>query len=428
MTEETYEITLEKFIYGGETMGRLPDGRAVFVPFGLPGERVRIRLTFQKPGFARGALLEVLEASPERIAPKCKHFFRPDSPPSEGEGLGVRAYCTGCYYQHIPYEQQLCAKEDILRDQLMRIGKIKNPPVNPIIPSPETWQYRNQMDFQLGANGKISYPLPMGEEARSQGNITECPLLAPPLDYWRELDFGSNDLFQYISLRHDAADNLMLVIQSNNPETPEMTIQADLSVVHVTDEESIVMGGDDHLITTLHGCPLRVSASVFSHPNTAIAEKMITYLLKTLPLTPAITLLELHSGVGLFSAFLAPKTGRLVCIEDSPAACDDFSVNLDEFENVELYQADAEEVLPGLDFIPDIILADPPVGGLGRGTLDGILRLAPATLAYISHDPSTLARDAARLIAGGYRLDAVTPFDAAPHTAQIDSIAIFTKG
>jgi 23S rRNA (uracil1939-C5)-methyltransferase len=144
-----------------------------------------------------------------------------------------------------------------------------------------------------------------------------------------------------------------------------------------------------------------------------------------LPLNKETTLLELHSGVGSLSAFLAPKVKRLVCVEKSPTACDDFSVNLDEFENVELYQAQAMDVLKILDFTPDILLTDPPASGLGRHTLDGILRLAPLVLAYISRDPSTLARDAKKLIEGGYALTGVTPFDIAPQTFQIDSVAIF---
>ncbi len=408
MPDQTYEITLDKYLYGGETMGRLPepDNRAVFVPYALPGERVRIRLTFQKKGFARAELLEILEASPERIAPKCKHF-------------GV---CQGCAYQHISYETQLKAKAEILRDQLTRIGKIEDPPVNDTVPSPQLWNYRNQMDFLVSERH-----IPENKSPNLL-YLEECHLPAPAInEFWEDLEFGANDLFEQISLRQDAADNLMFIFYSDNPETPEMRLLDDLSVVHVNNGEAIVMGGDDHLVNLLHERPFRASPTCFSHPNLPAAEQIITHLLETLMLTPETTLLELHSGIGSFSAFLAQKVGRLVCVESDATACDDFAINLDEFENVELYQAQAMDVLPSLDFTPDIILVDPPVGGLGRHTLDGILSLGSAELAYVSRDPSTLARDAARLIEGGYRLQSVTPFDVAPHTAQIDSVAIFVK-
>ena len=117
---ETYEVTLTTLTYGGDALGRLEDGRAVFVPFGLPGERLRVRLTDEKRGFARGEIVEILQASPERIQPRCKHFGQ----------------CGGCYYQHMPYEMQLKIKADILRDQLQRIGKIENPPIQPTLSSP----------------------------------------------------------------------------------------------------------------------------------------------------------------------------------------------------------------------------------------------------------------------------------------------------
>ncbi|MCF6329195.1 MAG: TRAM domain-containing protein [Henriciella sp.] len=432
MTEEIYEITLDKFIYGGETMGRLPDGRAVFVPFALPGERVRVRLVFEKKNFARAELLAVLAPAPERIVPRCKHFFCTEPPLSRGESAEVKGraesiICTGCAYQHMPYPSQLRAKENILRDQLTRIGKIEEPPVQPMVASPVAWRYRSEMIFQLDAQGRVSRPLPDGETQTASGNISECHLPAAAInDFWPQLDFGGN-YFEYIALRQDAADELMLVIHATNPETPPISLMDDLSVVHVMGEESIVIGGDAHVVISLCGRPFSISASVFMPPNLALAEKMITCLRDNLPLGPDVTLLELHSGFGLFSAFLAPLAGRLVCVEESSAACDDFSVNLDKFENVELYQAEAETVLPGLALNPDILLADPPVGGLARHTLEGILRLSPATLAYVSHDPSTLARDAARLINGGYRLDTVMPFDVAPQTAQIDCIAIFSQ-
>jgi len=413
MTSKIHEITLDKFIYGGEAMGRLPDGRAVFVPYALPGERVRIELTFEKRGFARGRLLEVLEASPERIEPRCPYFFRTDSSASLGA-----AVCKGCNYQHLPYEAQLRAKEEILRDQLTRIGKIDHPPVETIVSSPKIWGYRNQMDFDLTA-------APQSQSAPTL-EMESCLLPAPVInEYWSELEFGENNLFERLTFRHDAAENLMLIFHAANPETPEMTLEDDLSVVHIAAGETIVMGGDDHIVTALLGRPFRVSATSFYHPNTAVAEKMIAHLLETLPLGEKTTLLDLHSGIGSFSAFLAPKVASLLCVESSPAACEDFTVNLDEFENVALYEARAEEVFSGLDFVPDILLADPPAGGLARRTLDGILRLGSGTLAYVSRDPSTLARDAARLIKGGYILEKVTPFDVAPQQAQIDSIAIF---
>jgi len=153
----------------------------------------------------------------------------------------------------------------------------------------------------------------------------------------------------------------------------------------------------------------------------------VAHLLDRLPLAPGVTLLDVYCGVGLFSAFLAGRVGRLIGIEVSPAACRDFAVNLDEFDNVELYEAPAEDVLPSLEVQPDIVLVDPPRAGLERRALEAILDRGPATLAYVSCDPSTLARDAARLLAGGYRLVEVTPFDLFPQTASIESISLFQK-
>lgn len=406
MTEKTYDLFLDKFIYGGEAMGRLPDGRAVFVPYTLPGERARIRLVEEKKGFARGELLEILEPSPERIAPKCPHF----------------GACVGCHYQHLPYEAQLRAKEAIMRDQLERIGKIENPPVEAIIPSPAEWRYLQEANFRFGQRIKENAHMP------DILAVEECHLLSEAInEFWEELEFGENEYFSHLSFREDAGGNLMFIFHAQTPETPEMILEDDLSVVHIVEGEAIIMGGDDHIVTMLHERPFRVSPTSYLHPNRAVAEKMIDELLKRLPLNEQITLIELHSGVGSFSAFLAERVGRLVCVEKSPAACDDFSINLDEFENVKLYEAQAMEVLPALDFTPDILLADPPAGGLGRHTLDGIVKLAPPLIAYLSRDPSTLARDAKRLFKGGYRLKIVQPFDAAPQQAEISSLSFFEK-
>jgi len=171
-----------------------------------------------------------------------------------------------------------------------------------------------------------------------------------------------------------------------------------------------------------------VSAASFFQVNTEMAGKMAAHLLAHLRVSPATTLLDVYCGVGLFSAFFAPRLGRLIGIESSPSACEDFAVNLDEFDNVELYEAPAEDVLPALDVKPDIAIVDPPRAGLEKRSLDALLARGPARIAYVSCDPSTLARDAARLIAGCYRLVQVTPFDLFPQTYHIESISIFEKG
>ena len=408
MSDKIAEITLEKFTYGGDAIGRLPDGRAVFIPLGLPGERVRIRLVYEKKNFARGKLLDVLGPSSQRITAKCKHF---------GE-------CGGCHYQNIPYEDQLEAKTEILRDQLQRIGKIENPPVQPMVSCPTPWNYRNHVQFHLTDDGKLGY---VGIDGNVIIPITECHLPDETINVlWPQLEFEANTSIDRVSLRTGADDDLMLILESDELEAPELELEAGISVVHLTEEDALVMAGEDHLIMQVLERPFYVSAGSFFQVNTIMAEKMVSHLLEKLPL-PAKTILDVYCGVGLFSAFLAPECERLIGIESSSSACEDFAVNLDEFDNVELYEGAAEEVIPHLEAEQAIVLVDPPRAGLDKLALDGIKQLAPDVIAYVSCDPSTLARDATRLISDGYRLVDVTPFDMFPQTYHIESISLFEK-
>ena len=406
----TFDVTLEKLTYGGEAMGRLPDGRAVFVPFGLPNEQVRVELTEDKKNFARGKLIELLKASPERIEPKCKHFGK----------------CGGCHYQSLPYEKQLQAKTEILRDQLQRIGKIENPPITQMIASPLEWNYRNHVQFHLTAEGKVGF---INAKGNSTLPIEECHLPETGINtFWRELQFESNKEVDRVSLRAGHNEELMVVLESESPETPEIEIEADVSVVHLFDEHAIVLAGQDNLLFNISGKDFRVSAASFFQVNTVMAEKMVEHLISKLPVTPSTTLLDVYCGVGLFSKFFAAKCQQVIGIETSESACEDFAFNLDEFDNVELYEGAAEDVLPGLAGRLDsstYVIVDPPRAGIERHALDAILSIKPQIIAYVSCDPSTLARDAARLIYGGYRLVDVTPFDLFPQTYHIESISIF---
>jgi len=409
--QRTYDLTLTTLTYGGDALGRLPDSRAVFVPFGLAGERVRVRLMEEKRGFARGAIVEILQSAPERISPRCKHF----------------GHCGGCHYQHLPYEKQLEAKAGILRDQLTRIGKLESPPVQPTMASPSAWNYRNHIQFHLDAQGKLGFQAP-----NSNGVIpvSECHLPESSMNaLWPQLEFEPETGIERVSLRAGADENLMLVLESGSPDAPEFEIEAGISVAHVFDEHAVVIAGEDHITMKVLDRSFHVSAPSFFQVNTAMAEKMVEHLLAKLP-TAQSTILDVYCGVGLFSAFLAPKGRQLIGIEASESACEDFAINLDEFDNVELYEGFAEDILPSLvsrTASPTYVLVDPPRAGVEKEALDAIVKMNPKTIAYVSCDPSTLARDAARLINNGYKLLEVMPFDLFPQTYHIESISIFEK-
>jgi 23S rRNA (uracil1939-C5)-methyltransferase len=363
----------------------------------------------EKRNFARGELVEILEASPKRITPRCKHF-------------GI---CGGCHYQHLPYEEQLNAKREILRDQLIRIGRIENPPVQNMVASPSPWNYRNHVQFHLTEDGKLGY---VRAQMPTVFAIEECHLPEGFLNgIWPQLEFEPGTNIERVSLRGGRDYDSMLILESNSPETPVLEIEVEISVAHVVKENVIVIAGNDHIIISVLGRDFRISAASFFQVHTAMAEKMVNHLVVNLPITQSATALDVYCGAGLFSAFLAPKCERVIGIESSPSACEDFSFNLDEFENVELYEGMAEDVIPHLESKPDLVLVDPPRAGLEKHVVDGILKLSPKIVAYVSCDPSTLARDAARLINGGYKLKDVTPFDLFPQTYHIESISLFER-
>jgi 23S rRNA (uracil1939-C5)-methyltransferase len=404
----TYDIDFTTPVYGGESMGRLPDGRAVFVAFVLPGERARIRLVEDKRGYARGELVELLLSSPQRIAPRCAHY----------------AACGGCHYQHLDYARQLELKTAVLRDQFARIAGITDPPLRPIVPSPSPWNYRNALQFHLTPQGRLGFQAANGSGVMA---VSECHLPEEALNLlWPQLDFEPIPGLERLGLRQGADGDALLVLESSNLAAPELAVEElPVSVVHLGPAGALVLAGDEAVTMEVLGRAFRVSAGSFFQVNTRMAEAMVTHLLEVLPLSPEKTVLDLYCGAGLFSAFFAPRVAQVIGVEAAPSACEDFVVNLDEYENVSLYEGEAGMILPALDACPDIVVVDPPRAGLEKPALDALLKLAPPVLAYVSCDPATLARDAKRLLAGGYRLEQITPFDLFPQTYHIESISIF---
>ncbi len=402
------DVDLTTLVYGGDALGRLPDGRAVFVPYALPGERARIRLVEEKRGHARAELVEILRANPERIPPRCVHF-------------GV---CGGCHYQHLPYEKQLEVKTGILREQLERIAGI-TPVLSPIVPSPQTWHYRNAIQFSLNPEGRLGF---QRAGSHSLVPIRECHLPEQILsELWPHLNFEPGSSIQRVELRAGMDEDVLVTLEGDDPQPPPFEVDFPVSAVHIGPAGAMVLAGDDHTLVEILGRIFRVSAGAFFQVNTLQAEAMVTHLAELISLKPIHTALDIYCGAGLFSAFLAPRVEKLIGIELSPEACADFAVNLDEFEHVELYQGPAEQVLPALKIEVDLVVVDPPRAGLERSVLEALLKIAPPLLIYVSCDPATLARDTRRLLEGGYHLQQITPFDLFPQTYAVESISVFVK-
>ncbi len=413
---EEYEITLSTWAYGGDAMGRLPDGRAVFVPYTLPGERVRIRLTEVKSHYARGELVSILEPSPDRVPPRCKHY-------------GI---CGGCHYQHVHYAAQLAAKTAIVRDQLERIGKLYGVRVYPTVPSPRPWRYRNHVQFHVTPSGRLGFQKRASDETVP---IEECHLPDEAIgQVWPQirLEEGIQGL-ERIIVRSGAEQEVLIALEGSQGKPPaQVTLETDASMVYMGPEPNqiYVLSGRSYVVHEVKGRLFRVSAGSFFQTNVAVAELIIDHILENIPLHPTDTLLELYAGVGLFTAFLAPKVKRVIAIEASPSACADFEVNLNEFDHIELYEAQVEHVLPYLkergEFV-DVALLDPPRTGLSKEALAGLVALRPKHIVYVSCHPATLARDGHQLHKQGYHLMRITPFDMFPQTYHIETVSFWQR-
>lgn len=402
---------------GPDAIGRDPTtGRAIFVPFAIPGETVRVEIVEEKPTFARARLLEVLSPSPDRVEPVCKHF-------------GV---CGGCHFQHMRYEAQLKWKRQVVADQLARIGGLESPNVLETIPSPDPFHYRNHVQFSQTPDGKLGFKSVQPDKPVDP--ISECHIARPEImELFGEIDIEKLDVDR-IGVRVGAQGETMLIFESDSGEPPDVELDLPISVATVNkDGEAFAMIGGDYLIYEILGRPFRVSPGSFFQVNTAMAETLVKLVLEALHLKGGETVLDLYSGVGLFPAFIAPKVNRLIGVESFPPAVRDAEANLDEFDNVELYESPVELALAHLaDHLVSLsphllVLLDPPRAGCSKSLISNLLSLATPRLAYVSCDPATLARDAKRLIAGGYKLVSAQPLDMFPQTHHVETVAIFER-
>lgn len=400
------DLTLTTMSNGADAIGR-HEGKAIFVPFAIPNETVRVEIVEDKPTFARAKLIEVIAPSPDRATPVCKHF-------------GV---CGGCHWQHINYEAQLKWKKQVVIDQLKRIGGIASPPVADTIPSPSPLHYRNHVQFSQTEDGKLGFVAKMTNFIVP---IDECHIAHPDImSLFNQLDIEKLDIDR-IGVRV-TSDDAMIVFESESGEPPDVEIDLEASVASVDKDGNVfTMIGSDHLIETINGRDFEVSASSFFQVNAKQAENLVRVALDALDVQDGDTVLDLYCGVGLFTAFIASTAKRVIGVESYAPAVRDAEVNLDEFNNVELYEAPVEMAMDHLvkESVQRVIL-DPPRAGCDKRVLDALIKIAPQRIVYVSCDPATLARDAKRLISGGYHLVSAQPLDMFPQTHHIETVAIF---
>lgn len=408
-------VVPEKYTFGGEALARLPDGRAVFVPYAVVGEEVRIEVIEEHERYARAQIIEYLRPSPQRISPQCPHF----------------TLCGGCHYQHLTYETQLHLKEAILKEQLTRLGGLETRRIDALFPSPKEYSYRNYVQFHLTPQGSLGFYRSDGQHTFA---VEECHLADAALEQARHsLEFDARLELSRIGLRLGDNEDIQIILEGEAQHLPEVTLEeVPYSIVHLSSAGALVMAGSPYVFITVAGRAFRVSAASFFQVNTGACEQMIYHLIDQLEqrgvLSPHATLLEAYCGVGLISAFLAPRVKRLIGVEISPHACDDFAYNLDEFAHVELYTAPVEKMLRYWQDRVDVLLADPPRNGMGKTVIQDVARLQVPLVVYLSCDAATLGRDARLLHQAGYRVTHIALFDFFPQTYHIESLSFWELG
>jgi 23S rRNA (uracil1939-C5)-methyltransferase len=265
-------------------------------------------------------------------------------------------------------------------------------------------------------------------ESHDLVRIDECHIMHPLVaELFHSLEFEEGG-FDGVTLRAGTRTNQKLVIlEGQGDEPPELSSDEPVSIVYQSPSEMFPIVGRDAIHEELRGRVFRVSASSFFQVNTGMAEKLIDLVEQFLAPRPSEILLDAFGGVGTVGLSLASQVARVIEIEESKGAANDAHANAIDMSNIEFQRGKVEEILPTLKTRIDIVVADPPRAGIDARALDALIALAPRAIAYVSCDPATLARDARKLIDGGYRLVKVQPVDMFPQTYHIESVSWFEK-
>ena len=399
MSETTVRAT--HMAAGGDAIARGEDGRVVFVDGALPGETVRVTLTEERAGFARGRLLEVVEASPHRVTPPC---------------AAIEAGCGGCNWQHVARQAQLELKRDIVLDSLRRIARVEDPPEVDLIAITEDAQRTTARLGVLG--GRAAFHKRHSDELVG---VTEC-LVAHPL-VAEVLETGRFPAANEVVVRAGAATGERLVVTS--PRRSGVQVPEDVLVVS---DQEVRTGHPAAVHEVIRGRTWRISALSFFQSGPAAAEALTGAVVATAQqLTgggaSTGTVADLYAGVGLLGgATLDAGVGsRLVAIESDAFAVGDARSNLRDLPAAVVRREVAKWRPQEKDIA--LVIADPARTGLGKPGTATVAGTQASHVVLVSCDPASFGRDTSLLVEAGYRLEALAVVDVFPHTSHVEVVA-----
>jgi 23S rRNA (uracil1939-C5)-methyltransferase len=473
------ELSIDSLAFGGEGVARLGDGGyVVFVAGAIPGDRVRAVVHKRKRSYAHARAVEILEPSPERIAPRADH--------------------PGVPWQVLPYARQLEVKQAQVDDALRRIGRLDGFELEQIVPALEEWRYRNKLEYSFGADpssGSEGTSLVCGFHAPAGGNavigIEDCLLASERGNLAREAALRwcraqgltawersggrrgrSNDedgertgRVDRVGADSDGRARLRNLVVREGRRTGKLQIRIvttageleagalaqalsealgeSLAGVLWTRSRSLAettAGGDTELVwgeaelpERLGDLDLRISPEAFFQTNTEMAELLYEVVLEYAALEGWERVYDLYSGIGTIALTLAPRAGELWGVELIEEAVADAiaAARRNEIGGVQFFAGDTRLALGELverAGRPDVVVVDPPRAGLSQKVVRRIVEASPKRIVYVSCNPTTLAPNAAQLVEAGWVLKKVRPVDMFPQTHHVECVAVLERG
>src|SRR4051794_29048409 len=447
--DELLELDVESLAYGGNGVART-NGFVVFVRRGLPGDRVRARVTKVKRSHAEALAVDVLEPGPQRVEAPCAHY----------------PACGGCRFQDLAYESQLAQKQGWVRDALQRLGGIAEPPLDEIIPcEPEVFHYRNKMEYSFA-------PAPAGTVIgfHKAGrwdevlDIEKCWLTTDSGNAIREAvrewareeglepydQVENTGYLRHLVVREGRNTGQILVQLVTAPgEKFERGYFVDVcrkipgvASVHwsindrpaeVTNLPTELLWGEEGIEEELSGLRFRVRPNAFLQTNSWMADKLYALAREAAQLTGDETVWDLYCGIGTIGLSMARDALTVWGIEvsEESVACALENAEINGITNAAFFAGNVGEVVEELldrSGAPGVVVVDPPRSGLAGKALKRLGAIAAPRIVYVSCNPTTLASDVKTLQAEyGYELRRVRPLDMFPHTPHVECVALLER-